>query len=159
MRVVLHPVQVNPQRLKTLQLQLLLGQAQDSTAEADPEKEKLFYDASFDLIKERDFEKAQQAFSAFLRKYPNSQYAGNAQYWLGEVHLVQGDLQAAGKAFAQVSQNYPEHNKVPDSLYKLADVERRLGNADKARGIMQQVVAQYPNSSAAQLAQQDLRKL
>ena len=75
------------------------------------------------------------------------------------MHLVQGDLQAAGKAFAQVSQNYPEHNKVPDSLYKLTDVERRLGNADKARGIMQQVVAQYPNSSAAQLAQQDLRKL
>ena len=133
--------------------------AQDSTAEADPEKEKLFYDASFDLIKERDFEKAQQAFSAFLRKYPNSQYAGNAQYWLGEVHLVQGDLQAAGTAFARVSHTYPEHNKVPDSLYKLADVERRLGNADKARAIMQQVIAEYPNSSAAQLAEQDLRKL
>lgn len=133
--------------------------AQDSAAEADPEKEKLFYDASFDLIKERDFEKAQQAFSAFLRKYPKSQYAGNAQYWLGEVHLVQGDLQAAGTAFARVSHDYPEHNKVPDSLYKLADVERRLGNADKARGIMQQVVADYPNSSAAQLAEQDLRKL
>ena len=133
--------------------------AKDSTVEADPEKEKLFYDASFDLIKERDFDKAQQAFSAFLRKYPNSQYAGNAQYWLGEVHLVQGDLQAAGTAFARVSHDYPDHNKVPDSLYKLADVERRLGNTDKARGIMQQVIAEHPNSSAAQLAQQDLRKL
>ena len=133
--------------------------AQSSMEAADPEKEKLYYDASFDLIKQRDFDKAQQAFSAFLRKYPNSQYAGNAQYWLGEVYLVQSDLQAAGKAFALVSHNYPEHNKVPDSLYKLADVERRLGRADKARGILQQVIAQYPNSSAAQLAQQDLAKL
>ena len=133
--------------------------AQNDASAADPEKEKLFYEASFDLIKQRDFAKAQQAFSAFLRKYPNSQYAGNAQYWLGEVHLVEGDLQAAGKAFALVSHTYPEHNKVPDSLYKLADVERRLGNADKARGIMQEVVAKFPNSSAAQLAQQDLRKL
>lgn len=133
--------------------------AQSSVQEADPETEKLYYDASFDLIKQREFDKAQQAFSAFLRKYPNSQYAGNAQYWLGEVYLVQSDLQAAGKAFALVSHNYPEHNKVPDSLYKLADVERRLGRADKARGILQQVVAQYPNSSAAQLAQQDLAKL
>lgn len=133
--------------------------AQNDVGAADPEKEKLFYEASFDLIKQRDFAKAQQAFSAFLRKYPNSQYAGNAQYWLGEVHLVEGDLQAAGKAFALVSHTYPEHNKVPDSLYKLADVERRLGNADKARGIMQEVVAKYPKSSAAQLAQQDLRKL
>lgn len=131
----------------------------EGASEADPEKEKLFYEASFDLIKQRDFPKALQAFSAFLRKYPDSQYAGNAQYWLGEVHLVEGDLQAAGKAFALVSHSYPEHNKVPDSLYKLADVERRLGNADKARGIMQEVVAKHPNSSAAQLAQQDLRKL
>lgn len=133
--------------------------SQGSVEPADPEKEKLYYDASFDLIKERDFDKAQQAFTAFLRKYPNSQYAGNAQYWLGEVSLVQGDLQAAGKAFALVADNYPEHNKVPDSLYKLADVERRLGRADRARGILQQVVAQYPSSSAAQLAQKDLGKL
>ena len=133
--------------------------SQGSAEVADPEKEKLYYDASFDLIKERDFDKAQQAFTAFIRKYPNSQYAGNAQYWLGEVSLVQGDLQAAGKAFALVGENYPEHNKVPDSLYKLADVERRLGRADRARGILQQVIAQFPNSSAAQLAQKDLGKL
>lgn len=126
---------------------------------ADPEKEKMLYEASFDLIKARDFETAKKAFNAFLNKYPNSQYAGNAQYWLGEVYLVDGDLQSAGKAFALVTNNYPQHNKVPDSLYKLADVERRLGHADKARTIMQQVIAQYPNTSAAQLAEQDLRKL
>lgn len=128
-------------------------------AAADPEKEKLFYDAAFDLIKSKDFAKASQAFSAFLRKYPNSQYAGNAQYWLGEVNLAQGDLQGAGQAFARVSQAYPEHAKVPDSLYKLADVEMRLGNTDKAKGILQQVVARYPGSSAAQLAQRDLQRL
>src|SRR5690606_12527567 len=74
---------------------------------ADPEREKLYYDAAFDLIKAEDFDKASQAFSAFLRKYPNSRYAGNAQYWLGEVNLAQGDLQGAGQAFAKVSQAYP----------------------------------------------------
>lgn len=129
-------------------------------AESDPEKEKLYYDASFDLIKARDFDNAEKAFNAFLRKYPNSQYAGNAQYWLGEVYLVQGNnLAEAGKAFAKVAQNYPEHNKVPDALYKLADVERRLGRADRARGIYQQVIEQYPSSSAAQLAKRDLSQL
>ena len=65
------------------------GQApQTSTEPGDPAKEKLYYDAAFDLIKAKDFDKASQAFSAFLRKYPNSQYAGNAQYWLGEVNLA-----------------------------------------------------------------------
>lgn len=132
---------------------------QASAEPADPAREKLYYDAAFDLIKARDFDKASQAFSAFLNRYPNSQYAGNAQYWLGEVSLAKGDLQAAGQAFAKVSQTYPEHSKVPDSLFKLADVERRLGNNDKARGILQQVIAQYPGSSAAQLAQRDLQRL
>lgn len=129
------------------------------TEPADPAKEKLFYEAAFDLIKAKDFDKASQAFAAFLRKYPNSQYAGNAQYWLGEVNLAKGDLQSAGQAFARVSQAYPSHAKVPDSLFKLADVEQRLGNNDKAKGILQQVIAQYPGSSAAQLAQRDLQRL
>ncbi|MBH3363756.1 tol-pal system protein YbgF [Pseudomonas fulva] len=130
-----------------------------SSEPGDPAKEKLYYDAAFDLIKQKDFDKASQAFNAFLRKYPNSQYAGNAQYWLGEVNLAKGDLQGASQAFAQVSQKYPKHSKVPDSLYKLADVERRLGHTDKVKGILQQVVTQYPGTSAAQLAQRDLQKL
>ncbi|MES2817975.1 MAG: tol-pal system protein YbgF [Pseudomonadota bacterium] len=130
-----------------------------SNEPADPAKEKLYYDAAFDLIKAKDFDRASQAFAAFLRKYPSSQYAGNAQYWLGEVNLAKGDLQGAGQAFARVSQSYPTHAKVPDSLYKLADVEQRLGNGDKARGILQQVIAQFPGSSAAQLAQRDLQRL
>ncbi|AGE27147.1 MULTISPECIES: tol-pal system protein YbgF [Pseudomonas] len=130
-----------------------------SSEPGDPAKEKLYYDAAFDLIKAKDFDKASQAFAAFLRKYPNSQYAGNAQYWLGEVNLAKGDLQGAGQAFAKVSQLYPKHAKVPDSLYKLADVERRLGHTDKVKGILQQVVAQYPGTSAAQLAQRDLQRL
>lgn len=125
---------------------------------ADPEKEKVYYDAAFDLIKAKDFDKASQAFAAFLRRYPNSSYAGNAQYWLGEVNLAKGDLQGAGQAFAKVSQSYPQHNKVPDSLYKLADVEIRLGNRDKANGILRQVISDYPKSSAAQLAQRQLNR-
>lgn len=135
------------------------AQQQASAEPGDPAKEKLYYDAAFDLIKAKDFDKASQAFAAFLNRYPNSQYAGNAQYWLGEVNLAKGDLQAAGQAFAKVSQAYPSHAKVPDSLFKLADVERRLGHNDKARGILQQVIAQFPGSSAAQLAQRDLQRL
>ena len=126
---------------------------------ADPAKEKLYYDAAFDLIKAKDFDKASQAFSAFLRRYPASRYAANAQYWLGEVNLVKGDLQAAGQAFARVPLDYPNHSKVPDALYKLADVERRLGRNDKARAALQQVIAKYPGTSAAKLAERDLKAL
>ena len=130
-----------------------------SAAPPDPEREKLMYDASFDLVKARDFEKAAQAFTAFLRRYPDSQYAGNAQYWLGEVYLVQSDLESAGRAFAQVISRYPDHRKESDAMYKLGDVERRLGRDDKARELFQQVISKYPDSSAAQLAGRELSSL
>ena len=128
-------------------------------APADPEREKLLYEAAFDLVKARDFEKAAMAFNAFLRRYPNSSYAGNAQYWLGEVYLAQSDLESAGRAFAQVISTYQGHRKEADALYKLADVERRLGNADKARQLYQEVLSKHPGSSAAQLARRDLDNL
>ena len=130
-----------------------------ATEPADPAKEKLYYDAAFDLIKAKDFDKASQAFSAFLRRYPASRYAANAQYWLGEVSLVKGDLQAAGQAFARVTLDYPNHSKVSDALYKLADVERRLGRTDKARAALQEVIAKHPGTSAARLAERDLKTL
>lgn len=132
------------------------GQA--SAEPADPAKEKLYYEAAFDLVKAKDFPRANQAFSAFLRRYPNSQYAANSQYWLGEVNLIEGDLQAAGQAFAKVAQNYPDHSKVPDALFKLADVEQRLGNVDKSKGILRDLIARYPGTSAAQLAQRNLQR-
>lgn len=125
----------------------------------DPEREKLMYDAAFDLVKARDFEKAIQAFSAFVRRFPNSEYAGNAQYWLGEIHLVESDLDSAGRAFAKVVSAYPGHRKEADALYKLADVERRRGNTDKAIELYQEVISRHPNSSAAQLARRDLDSL
>lgn len=130
-----------------------------NAAPADPAKEKLFYDAAFDLIKARDFAKADLAFTAFLRKYPRSQYAGNAQYWLGEVKLAQKDFAGANQAFTSASHDYPDNPKVPDALYKLGDVERQQGNKEKARALFQQVIRAYPNSSAAKLAQRSLEQI
>ncbi len=133
--------------------------ASNGAAPPDPEREKLLYDAAFDLVKTRDFPKAIQAFTAFLRRYPNSEYAGNAQYWLGEVHLAESQYNEAGRAFAQVISNYPGHRKEADAMYKLADVERRLGNSQKARQLYQEVLSKHPNSSAAQLARRDMDTL
>ncbi|PRB83864.1 tol-pal system protein YbgF [Pseudomonas sp. MYb185] len=136
------------------------GQRADQAAEpADPAREKLLYEAAFDQVKARDFEKAEMAFNAFLRRYPNSEYAGNAQYWLGEVYLVQADLESAGQAFAKVISQYAGHRKEADALYKLAEVERRMGNADKAAQLYQEVLSKHPDASAAQLARRELNAL
>lgn len=135
------------------------GQNGGQAAAPDPEREKLMYEAAFEQVRLRDFDKAEMAFNAFLRRFPQSEYAGNAQYWLGEVHLAQSDLESAGQAFARVLSQYPGHRKEADALYKLADVERRLGNLDKATQLYQEVISKHPTASAAQLARRDLNTL
>lgn len=126
---------------------------------ADPEKEKVYYDAAFGLIQKKDYPKAAQAFNAFLNKFPNSQYAGNAQYWLAEVNLAQGETNAASDNFNKVLQLYPKHPKVPDAMYKLADIQQRLGNKAKAKELYNGVITNYPYSSAATLAKRSLQSL
>ncbi|MBS7326747.1 MAG: tol-pal system protein YbgF [Thiopseudomonas sp.] len=128
-------------------------------APGDPAKEQQFYEASYSLIQARDFDRAQQAFTAFLGRYPQGKYAANAYYWLGEIALVKNDLQAAGQAFASVIQDWPQHAKVADSTYKLAVVEQRLGRFERAEAMFRQVISQHPSSSAANLARQDLQRL
>lgn len=125
----------------------------------DPAKEQQFYEAAYSLIQARDFERAQQAFIAFLGRYPQGKYSANAHYWVGEIGLVNNDLQAAGKAFATVIEGWPEHSKVPDSTYKLAVVEQRLNRYERAEALFRQVVSQFPDSSAANLARQELQRM
>lgn len=128
-------------------------------AEPDPEREKLLYDAAFDLVRDRNFPQAIAAYSAFLRRYPQSDYAGNAQYWLGELYLAETDLESAEQAFQRVLSNYPGHRKEADTLYKLGELERKRGNQVKAREWLQRVLSEHAASSAAQLARRDLALL
>ena len=134
-------------------------QQQAAVAPGDPAKEQQFYEAAYSLIQARDFDRAQQAFVAFLGRYPQGKYAANAHYWLGEIGLVLNDLQAAGQSFATVINDWPQHAKVPDSTYKLATVEQRLGRYERAEAMFRQVIEQFPDSSAASLARQELQRM
>ncbi len=134
-------------------------QQQPAVAAGDPAREQEYYEAAYSLIQARDLERASQAFSAFLGRYPQGKYAANAHYWLGEISLVNNDLQAAGQSFATVIEHWPQHGKVADSIYKLAVVEQRLGRHERAESFYRQVMSEYPDSSAARLARQELQNL
>lgn len=135
------------------------GESRPAQPAGDPAKEKEFYDAAYSLIQQRDFDRAQQAFSGFLKRYPQGSYTANAHYWLGEIALVKNDLESAGRSFATVIEDWPNTSKVPDSTYKLAVVEQRMGRYERAEVMLRQVVSQFPDSSAARLARQELQRM
>ncbi|AEF54798.1 tol-pal system protein YbgF [Marinomonas posidonica] len=110
------------------------------------------YSQAYNLIHQRDFAQAEQAFGQFVVAYPSNTLTGNGYYWLGEVKLVQGKSEEALESFNTVIQKFPGHGKEKDALYKLGTVNDQLGNTEQAKAYLQDVIQRFPNSKTAKLA-------
>ncbi|MGE9550778.1 cell division protein CpoB [Erwinia amylovora] len=112
------------------------------------------YNAAVALVLEKkQNEQAIAAFQAFVKKYPDSTYQPNANYWLGQLNYNKGKKDDAAYYFATVVKNYPKSPKSADALYKVGVIMQEKGDSAKAKAVFQQVVKQYPNSDAAKQAQ------
>jgi len=121
--------------------------------------ERAAYQKAFDLLKEGRYERANAAFRDFLKKHPNSGYAGNAQYWLGESLYVSRRFKEAAEEFQRVLKNYPNSNKAPDAMLKLGYTWYELRQFDAAKAMLGQLRELYPNSTAARLAAKRLERM
>jgi tol-pal system protein YbgF len=98
-------------------------------------------------------------FEAFLRAFPRSESAGEAQFFIGESHSAQSRWREAIAAYGLVMQNYPTSSSVPDAYYKQGLAYERLGQGDAARSSWEMAVKAYPDSDAGRLAKQNLDRL
>lgn len=98
-------------------------------------------------------------FRNFIKRYPDHDYADNAQYWLGEAFYDRKDYAAALVEFRRVVARYPRGNKVPDALLKIGYCYTSLKEPAKARAALQQIITVYPKGRAAELANTQLAKL
>ncbi|MCX2779531.1 tol-pal system protein YbgF [Microbulbifer thermotolerans] len=105
------------------------------------------YQASFGLARSGDYDGASAEFKRLLKDYPNGKYAPNANYWLGEIALVQGNLEEARQWFVALLDGYPNSTKVWDGRYKLGTVYHQMGEQEKARELLEQVAASDARAS------------
>ena len=116
---------------------------------ASPEAEKAAYDQGFQSLKDLKYADAATQFAAFVRQYPDSDYADNAQYWLGESYYVTRNYDIALEAFQTLLRNYPDSPKVADGLLKIGYTHYELKQWDQARAALVQVQEQYPDTTLA----------
>ncbi|WP_307721748.1 tol-pal system protein YbgF [Massilia horti] len=121
--------------------------------------EKKTYDAAMDVFKSGDYKAAASALQDFVRRFPTSAYAANAQYWLGNAHYAQGDFKNAIAAQEVVVANYRDSAKAPDALFNIASSYRDLNDKKAQKKALQQLIKEYPDSSSAQAAKDILAKL
>jgi len=124
-----------------------------------PEAEKEAYDRAFQSLKDLKYADAAEQFQSFLGAYPNSDYADNAQYWLGESYYVTRNYDIALEAFQGLLSNYPDSPKVADGLLKIGYTHYELKQWDQARAALVQVQEQYPDTTLARLAGSRLRSM
>ncbi|OGU14769.1 MAG: tol-pal system protein YbgF [Geobacteraceae bacterium GWC2_53_11] len=124
-----------------------------SPRESGPPAEYL---KAFGLYSANNFPAAVDSFEAFLKNNPQSDYAANAQYWIGECHYTLSDLPKAKDAFSKVAEMYPKSSKTPDALLKLGFTLSAMQEKDKAAAVFEKIVTLYPSSPAAAKARERL---
>jgi tol-pal system protein YbgF len=117
------------------------------------------YNRAFDALKASDYNGAISQFRDFLRQYPHSALADNAQYWLGECFYVTRDYDSAIVAFRTLGEQYPQSRKAPDALLKIGYAQYELKHMADARATLGQVVQRFPGTDAAKLAADRLTKI
>lgn len=110
------------------------------------------YIAAYTLVTEKRYDEATLSLKNFIGQYPDSAYAPNAHYWLGELYLTQKNYPDAITQFNHVLTNYPKANKAQDSRLKLAYALLESGQTDEARTELRNVIKNYPDTQTAQLA-------
>jgi tol-pal system protein YbgF len=118
------------------------------------------YDKALNLVlKDKRYEQAIPEFRSFNQTYPQSTYAPNAHYWLGQLLFNKGNLKEAEQEFTTVVQQFKDSSKRPDALLKLAMVAEQQNSKDKAIKLYRQLLSEYPNSTSAQLAKPRLENI
>jgi tol-pal system protein YbgF len=107
------------------------------------------YDIALALARGKQYDKALQAFTAFLVRFPDHPNAENAMYWRGECFYATGAYARAVEEFEGVIARFPYGNKTPDALLKLGLAQEKVGAKEQAQKTFAELKDRYPKSEAA----------
>jgi tol-pal system protein YbgF len=102
---------------------------------------------------------AVQGFETYIKTYPKSDLADDAQYYIGESYAGDSKFGEAAAAYEKMIRDYPNSDQLPEAWYKVGITYDRLNQVDKAREAFEYVVKAYPDSDAGRLARQNLDRL
>jgi tol-pal system protein YbgF len=125
---------------------------------ADPE-EKRQYDEAFALLRAGDFDKANQAFAAFLRRWPNGGYAHAARFWQGNALYGKRDYKEAIGTFRGFLAGAPDNPHAAEALLAIANSQAEMKDAKSARKTIEDLIKAYPSSEAAVAGKERLASL
>ena len=129
--------------------------AADGRAEKDLSENEV-YSLAKQAFDRTDFDASLKRFQELLKRFPKSENADNAQFWIGEIYYQHKWYEKAILEYQTVIEKYPQGNKVPAALLKQGVSFFNLKEKANARLILQELVKKYPKSNEAKIARQKL---
>jgi len=100
-----------------------------------------------------------QGFESYIRAFPKSDQAADAQVKIGTAYMMDNKYDKAVEAYDKAIRNYPTGTAIPEAYYRMGVALRHLGQIDRARTALEYVVKNYPDSDAGRLARQQLDQM
>jgi tol-pal system protein YbgF len=102
---------------------------------------------------------ALQEFNQYLQVYGNTDLAGNAQFYVGEIEYRAGDFQSAIKDYNKVLDQFPGGNKNAAAQLKKGFAFIEVGQRDAGIQELRSLLNRYPKSPEAIQARDRLNRL
>lgn len=99
-----------------------------------------------------DTKEARRQYELVLKEFPTSEYAQNAQYWIGESYYKEEDYDNAILAFEELIRKNPDSPKVPAALLKQGYAFYQIGERSIGKDVLEKLIKKYPASEEAKLA-------
>ncbi len=132
--------------------------------EPKPEEKKIspeeaLYEKTLAVYNSGDLEQAIAGFNDFIKAYPKSDLADNAQFWIGECHMGLNQYEQAILAYQKVIKRYPKGNKVPNAMLRQALAFQSIKDNTSAKLLYKKLIRNYPKSNEAGIAKKKLESL
>lgn len=130
-----------------------------ATAAASGSPDEALYQKSLNHLYQGRIDDAIKGFKSFLKQFPTSPLASNAQYWMGDAYYQKTDFETAMASFRKVLKDYPSSNKAADAMAKVGYCQYELQQWKSARETFNAVLQKYPGTGAAKVAAEGLQRL
>ena len=120
--------------------------------------QKLFDSAMSDYYSGQ-YDLAVVGFSEYIRSFPKSDLADDAQVNICAAYVQDGKNDKAVEACDLAIRTYPNGDKIPDAYYKKGLALQNLRDVNGAREAWEHVVNSDPNTDAGRLARQSLERI
>ena len=105
------------------------------------------------------YDLARQGFEDYLKYYPDTDLASNAQFYLGEINYAEKKFREAVVEYDKVLDNYPRSFKLAPARLKKGMALLELGERSAAIREFREVVRRFPGIEESRRASAKLREL